>query len=678
MKHLKLVSISAKNLKGASFELTIKPATFMVGENYVGKTARADAITLALVGYLPELGKTNEATFGLSSGKDMSVLAKFQDEDGNELKISRRWFLSGDSIKSEKKIPPELDCIDLFATMLKAESWFGLTETQRVDWVFRNVSTETDLSADQIMAKLGAKVDEELPDVEAKVAQGFLDKLSKRVKTTEQANGPLNNPEFVAVLMENAEALKKVSKDHADQMNKTTGGVAALRASEEIPVNLSDGQANIGTINGTISSLKDKRAGMKAKADIQKTNNARREKLKSELARLPGLNTLLSQLQSDVGVLKQEADKMKAQLDALPSEDAEVMKERRADERTASDALATHRADLKSVIDGIDRNENELGNLLSQTVCPYCGAEGEGWKEKKSAEIISTVNGLNAKKNQLTEHIAKVSDTVNSLRVRIQGSETNTAAKNKLFEACQTADGKLSTRVLEQQACEREIAGFSQKTGELNAIPEFDPALEAEISQLDADISAQNTELAKWESEKTRGLGRQNDIKRLAEAEKARTEAKEEESVAKVVVNEIKEIKAKMVADAFASILETANIFCSGLLKSPVAFNPEKSEVGRYENGIWIGHKTFSGVEKLLCYAGIQVAFATRAPVRVMILDEMLRAKGVVFDRLVSACKAAVKLGIVDNFVGILPGEAEAYAGLVKEEDEGCVVVAIS
>jgi hypothetical protein len=88
---------------------------------------------------------------------------------------------------------------------------------------------------------------------------------------------------------------------------------------------------------------------------------------------------------------------------------------------------------------------------------------------------------------------------------------------------------------------------------------------------------------------------------------------------------------------------------------------------------------TLSGVEKLVCYAAIQAALASRSPVRVMILDEMLRAqntpKAAVFDLLVDACKAAVRDGKLDQFVGVIPGDPATYARLSEED---CSVLAVA
>src|SRR5688572_19947214 len=113
---MRLAKVSAQNLKGETFELSLGEILMIVGSNFRGKSARTDAIRLVLLGYLPELGKTNAATFGLCSGKELIVEGEFD----NGAKVFRRWWAKGDSIKSEETLPPEFtaQAKDLLTVML--------------------------------------------------------------------------------------------------------------------------------------------------------------------------------------------------------------------------------------------------------------------------------------------------------------------------------------------------------------------------------------------------------------------------------------------------------------------------------------------------------------------------------------------------------------------------------
>jgi hypothetical protein len=80
-------------------------------------------------------------------------------------------------------------------------------------------------------------------------------------------------------------------------------------------------------------------------------------------------------------------------------------------------------------------------------------------------------------------------------------------------------------------------------------------------------------------------------------------------------------LQSAMVKNAFDSILETANQLTTGILRGRLDYH--EGEIGRWEDGVWICHHSFSGTEKALAYAGISVALAAQSPVRLVLLDEM-------------------------------------------------------
>ncbi len=69
-------SISGANIKGRTFNHDLGALNLITGPNKRGKSAIADACRLVLLGYLPELGKTNADTFRLCSADKMEVGAK--------------------------------------------------------------------------------------------------------------------------------------------------------------------------------------------------------------------------------------------------------------------------------------------------------------------------------------------------------------------------------------------------------------------------------------------------------------------------------------------------------------------------------------------------------------------------------------------------------------------------
>ena len=155
---------------------------------------------------------------------------------------------------------------------------------------------------------------------------------------------------------------------------------------------------------------------------------------------------------------------------------------------------------------------------------------------------------------------------------------------------------------------------------------------------------------------------RQADLQRLAQAEQARDSAKADQTFAGKLADTLRTIQSESVERAFRPMLEIANRFASGVIKTPLAYHD--GDIGTWRDGVWVTHKTMSGVEKLVTYAAIQAALASTAPVRLMILDEMLRAQGEPLDHLMDAAAKAVENGMVDSFIGIVPGHAKDWQKL--------------
>jgi len=171
------------------------------------------------------------------------------------------------------------------------------------------------------------------------------------------------------------------------------------------------------------------------------------------------------------------------------------------------------------------------------------------------------------------------------------------------------------------------------------------------------------------------GERRRNELQRLAEAERARDTAQAEAKVGKLALEELRKIQGEIVAQAFEPLLKPANRFASRILRAPLAYDAQRAALGMWRDGQWVGSPTFSGIEELVTFAAIQAALSARAPVRIMMLDEMARATGANFDHLIAAVKDAVASGLVDQFVGIIPGNPADFQHLAEKD---CSVVAVA
>src|SRR5262245_20512989 len=87
---MRITKLLAPNFKGRHIELDLDPMNLIVGDNFIGKTAITEAITVGLLGYLPKLGSSNAATFSLCSDKQqLAVLVDFDSKKSNHIVLTR-------------------------------------------------------------------------------------------------------------------------------------------------------------------------------------------------------------------------------------------------------------------------------------------------------------------------------------------------------------------------------------------------------------------------------------------------------------------------------------------------------------------------------------------------------------------------------------------------------------
>lgn len=659
---MKLTKISAKNLKGLSFDLSLSDVTFLVGSNFAGKSARTDAIRLLLVGHLPELGKLNSATFGLCSGKELIVEGEF--DDGSKLR--RRWYLKGDSVKTEQEIPDAFLDKGPLSIMLNAEDYFSLSERERVDYVFDNIpGTGSAMEASQMSDRIeqGLKdVEETTPESIARVTAAIA--AGTEAKINAEAKKPTGSPPKSRIdhSLDAASEEECKAKEVSVRMEKTVQGIAQLRLQDAPP-------ADVPAMEVRIKELDGKRDA--AREELFKVGEAQRksEEVKRRGAELVASLALKAAHEQNQAVAMQQLQNIKARISVLPDVACGEIARCQTEDRDASAAAAGHKADLRNVEESIDRNERDLAEIEAKTACPYCGAAGENWKQTKRAEIESALAGLRVKKTQIEKHVEKLSNHANAnretaaslTRRRDQKRDESNAAKNVLSNL-ETINSKLSDLREKEKALETLAAENPSGREQLD-----DRSFREAVTNLDAQISRANEELRS-------ALARSGELKRLAQAEKDRDEAKIDQIVAKAAGNILRELRAEIVEKAFAPLLATANGFFSEVLKTPIAYHA--GEIGTWREGAWVGHRTMSGTEKLLVYAAIQAALAARSPVKMMILDELGRLDQENLAHVVSAA-GAFSGGPIDQLIGIDVGRADLYRGM-SAAFKSCSVLEIS
>lgn len=628
---MKLIKIGARNFKGFSFEENLSELTLFVGGNFTGKTARIDAITVLLLGYLPKLGKSK--TFRLSSGKEMEVWGEFD----NGLKISRKWKLSGDSVKAESDVPKELSGFGPLAMMLDAQEYFGKGPQDRINYVFANCSSGLEaFTPEAIVSRVRGKVDAWTGfNADGMTAQQFVDK------------GIVNMTETA-----------KASTDFAKRMEETVRGLTYLKSNDARGVTV-----DLTTVDGVIANLTDKISFLTGEISAKSKDHQamlaarkRRQEIDAELVRTESVSSKLDRLRKNRDQLTADLEALKPPVDEDP---IELLRKENQDVKMAAQNLTTSMAGGRNAI---AKAEGELAQLDAKTECPYCGATGDGWKALKAAELATLIAELEANQALLTAKLADSNAVLAST-----GWTLNRAVQRE--EKYRATENCLSVVDRELSALEGSLGRATALAEEKGKLAPYDAAIEDEMAKLESARGQAKIERGTMENARTSAISRTNDLQRLAEAETSRDKAKAQAEQAQKAKDELREIQSEMVAAAFSPLLRKANGFFRDVIGFDLAYH--NGEIGRWRDGVWVSNLTFSGIEELLGYAAIQAALASESPVRVMILDEMLRAHGEVFTKLIKCVTQSVTDGRLDNFVGIIPGKPENHHHLT---DLGCEV----
>lgn len=639
-----LAKISARNLKGASFSIDLVSMTILIGSNFVGKSARGDAIRLLLLGYLPELGKLARSTFGLCSSTELTVAGEFSD--GSTL--FRRWYLKGNVVKTETRLneilTDEEDQIELYAVMLNAEIYFALSERERVNYVFANIPG---LGAEYDPETVVINLDHDLNGVDELKTKAIEEHMSafaalKRIEEAEPSHKGWTPQSFVDFAIEYATRAAGTTKTKAAVMTATAQGLAYLRTQDAPTVDLNALEADVKRLRDEINALQIDKARAVATFEQSRAHRRRREDLTRELANKP-------RVVAAVDSCKQRIAGLEAELAKLPDVDANALEALRTEEREMALLVAKFEHDLNDVQFSILRNQRERQEIASKDRCPYCGATGDLWKTIKDGEIQSAIAGLRTKEAQLAEHHGRIKTAAASLGTRLTAAKQSAALRRD-------REGSLRAQKTNLQSADAQIAVFAEKERAIAALPEESAIATnaAAVDEKQATIAQKQEELHALETKRRTIDGRGHELQRLAQSEESRDEALAEEAVAKASLAILRAMKAKMVADAFQPLLTSANSFFGEILKTPIAYHD--GEIGTWRDGVWVGHRTFSGTEKALTYAAIQAALSARASFRIMVLDELGRLDDENAAKVLRGVDAAIERAEIDQFIGIDTG----------------------
>lgn len=660
---MRLTTITLENFKGFSGTYNLAPIALFVGPNFAGKSTVIDAVRLLVLGYLPELGKTNAATFALASGRELSVIGTFD----NGATVARRWFVKNDTIKSAFVLPPfmeEQGSANAFAVMMDPQTYFGLSENERVSYIFTMIpgmaeAVTVDALTTQLQEMLATKGDELAADAIA----NFMAEV--RVHLERLARGGVTTNALVEALLEFVKQATSNAKAKAGVMEKTAQGLAFLRTQDGDPNELPAVEKELAEVMALVERLRDEKAKRAADLEAARKWAERRTALQTALYGSHERATVIEAHRARVaeleGKIRDLAD------DAKPAGWDDMLTEER--DQTAS---------LREAMAELDRNNQRLAELQEEKAslqrhvfCPYCGAAGSkeaDWRATKNTALENAIAGLGSKQDTLRTHAAALRESLQNLRALIDKTRKAQIVVERLNADLHTARRDLS-------AAELNAGADEERRKQLAAIPETTVDA-ASVNALTEKLTAAQTKATDLTRRKQLLVGRSNDLIRLAQAEKQRDESKMAEAVAKTAVEATRALKSKIVAASFHDLLMTANAFFGTVLRTPLEYHD--GEIGTWRDGLWVSHRTFSGTERALTYAAIQAALTTHATFRLMLVDELGRLDDKSAHGLMAGVDNGITNGVIDQFIGVDTGRLRFYQTIGEARRQELTVTEIA
>lgn len=609
---MKVTTLKAENFKGQCFEHSMKEITVFVGPNFAGKTARLDAVTLGLLGYVPRLGKRNQDAFQYASGKRMSVT--IETDKGT---YERTWE-QGKSISYTGHDGPIVEPV-----LLDAAEYFALSERERMKLVFR--LCQSGLSKDMV-PQLSAKL-KSIPATEGMLdAGGIIDEMLGKVK--EVAKGLTPQEQIGAVV----EMLSAQKKEYEAAARKLSGAVAVSDATATVtePVNLEAMKEEADKLRLLVTQAMVKKSELEKAIGFQNHTAARRAELEALIANKPKVAGQLIKTEWN----KAKHDKLSAALNNSRTTLASMTAKRDATEQRKDELTVA----LKSLYEDVE-------TVLSNASCPVCRAEGNEWKARYAAKTDEQKAVYKQQMDTIAAEIRSLNKAIECVEKEIPLITQELLQSDHEYKAHQ----QRAQQALEAQ---KDMDLITRLEAELAALPEAkdDLALHSELSSIEDKMDEMNAELQSLNM-----TIRQNEINAAAEKERSNivnqtARIKTAAVFYKAALKLAESIQAEIVESVFVKLLETANKLCGTFLLSPLVYHD--GEIGRMSGKQFISVATFSGTETAAVFAALSLALAAGSGQGIVIIDELGRMDSDHKSKFMGKVSELIDDGTITQFIG--------------------------
>lgn len=684
-----LKSLQIKGVKGLDTTVEFGPKTAIIGPNFSGKTGISDAIQMALIGYVPRLGKKNTATFQLASEPEMSVEATLTTGE-----IFRRSFtLKRGSVKLDEAEPfawpAQLLDISLFLNASKKDKLAMVSASATASpEIAALVEEKTKLKGIDSLAKIEEELlarAETAKEIKAqlKTYEGTLsgtaaidaDQPVVRYDAEAHAAATVELEKIQHALVAAYEKSKAVMARNeaadaaADELESfAPGDIEELKAEIAMMTEAHGKQAaEVATIRGKLSSLE-------AALDLPLA-------VRESTAR--ALKPLMTM---DAAAMRLGRAEIATKLGDDYDDDAmvtlmETMNDQRA--KATQSLTEAKAARLTKTAARVDL-EKALQKLTEQVCCPMCFAGDDGWRDNATEYYTKRINNLQMEIDELnlecvdlTTLLEKITTNWNAVQAQRDLWKKSEALREGLAEFAKHEDAvaKIAAIELEKQGLQTELrkaiaAPYAEmiaakhrqidalmQTAKLrdavNARPtdkEYNDAVNL-VEGLKEQLVEQKQRLAQFEATKADSI---------REEERARTqqESRERLDVLKKTLDDNAEVLVGLNACiplASESIWKAVNAAAAyfGDVLTECRLSVNDGEIGAWHGAAWVSFDALSGTEQLAAAAAIQAGLASTAPFRLLVLDELSRMTPETKGGFVAALNTMIAQGAVHQAIVI-------------------------
>jgi len=659
MKHI--THLRAENFKGRNIDVDLEPLTLISGRNFTGKTAHMDAIVLAMLGHIPESGKKNDAIYELASGIRMAVQLTFSDGST----IQREFWRDGDSIRQAG--PKETMNIPL----LNKRAYFDMTDGERRHYIASRMELKG-YNRDDILTELATRL-------------GGMEKSNHRVNseilnwTTTALDGPSIGECLKAFLDKKTGKLAaKYSEWYAIKSNS----IGAVRTLAELRNR--EAECSAETLDSRRQAVQEAQTALEAALKHQGELAQAAMRANSDRARRDALQQKVSTAGPDPLPMP-EAPKFVISIEAM-KQDLEQKEKAHADgsDRLSvlprlhdqlgklRENLAYLSAEATELHKELEDTRNALEELAEETECPHCLSKSKGWKARREKLLKEECKAIQAKYDEKARQIVEGQKEMRELDFEISNEKEFQAARAELELELGSLRKRIDAhkRIIERyeqevqrtkernESAEREHAAGVRAAQEALAQLQIEQADESALQAAAQSVADAKAILSTAQAELEKALNLQQDLRRAVEAEERHAEACAYVDAITVAGKYLVECQERAIASVFVTLLDSANYYTDGILLTPLAYHDK--EVGRFDKGRFIYHRTFSGAERDITHTAIACALSEKSSPRIVLLDEFGTMHTDVKQKVLDRLYCARRQGRIDQAIILDPEPSES------------------